>query len=202
MPTPRRSQADRSRATRTALTDTARALFAARGYAAVPADEIARAAGVSRGAMYHHFADKRQLFAAVFEQVEAEVTEEVAAVIRHADDAWAAGLAALATFLDICMREEVMRISLVDAPAVLGWQAWRDLEARYGLGLIIRLLEAARDEGKLVAVPIPALAQLVLSALFEAALMIANAEDADAAKTDAQQSLLAMLSGLIASAPS
>jgi AcrR family transcriptional regulator len=179
------------------LTGTARALFAARGYAAVSADEIARAAGVSRGAMYHHFADKRHLFAAVFEQLETEVTAEVAAVARGGADAWTGGLTALATFLDICTRQEVMQISLVDAPTVLGWQAWRELEANYGLGLVIELLEDAAAEGKLVAVPIPALAQLVLSAIFEAALMIAHAEDATAAKADAQQSLLALLAGLI-----
>jgi AcrR family transcriptional regulator len=182
VPTPRRSQTERSRSTRASLIEAARSLFAERGYAAVPAEEIVQAAGVTRGALYHHFVDKQGLFCAVVAQLEAEITEEVAAVVRSAADPWTAGLAALTRFLEICRRPEVMQISLTDAPAVLGWQTWREIESRHGLGLITETLDAATAEGMLIPVPIPELAQLVLSACSEAALMIAHAEDAEDAE--------------------
>lgn len=176
-------------------------MFAEQGYAAVPADEIVRAAGVTRGALYHHFGDKQGLFRAVVEQVETEITEEIAEVVRTAPDPWSAGIAALTRFLELCVRPEVVRISLTDAPAVLGWQEWRELEARYGLGLITGTLEAVAAEGRLIAVPIPELAQLVLSACSEAALMIAHAEDPEAAKVKSLQALIALLSGLVTDPP-
>ena len=197
VPTPRRSQVQRSRSTRASLVEAARTLFAEHGYVAVPADDIVRSAGVTRGALYHHFGDKQGLFCAVVEQIEAEITEELAAVARAGTDHWTAGLAALARFLDVCGRPEVVRISLTDAPAVLGWQAWREIERRHGLGLITEILEAAAADGALAPVPIPELSQLLLSACGEAALIIAHAEDSHAARTRAEQTLVALLSGLI-----
>ncbi|WP_414937515.1 TetR/AcrR family transcriptional regulator [Amycolatopsis sp. cmx-11-51] len=197
MPTPRRSQTERSRSTRTALITAARTLFADQGYAAVPADEIVRAAGVTRGALYHHFGDKQGLFRAVVEQIETEITDELKAVLRAEEDPWTAAFAALARFLDVCVRPEVVRISFTDAVGVLGWQEWRELEYRYGLGMITEILEATAADGRLVEAPVPELAQLVLSACTEAALMIAHAEDPEAAKAKAMQALAALLSGLV-----
>ncbi len=197
MPTPRRSQTERSQSTQTALITAARTLFADPGYAAVPADEIVRAAGVTRGALYHHFGDKQGLFRAVIEQIETEITEELQDVLRSADDPWAAALSALSRFLDLCLRPEVVRISLTDAISVLGWQEWRELENRYGLGLITEILEGVAANGRLIAAPIPELAQLVLSACAEAALMIAHAEDPEAAKEKSLAALVALLSGLL-----
>lgn len=197
MPTPRRSQADRSRSTRAALIETARRLFADRGYANVPADEIVSAAGVTRGALYHHFADKQALFLEVFEELEAELSAEVKAAVDAAPDHWTGMVAALSRFLDACQRPEVVRIALTDAPAVLGWQRWREVEARHGLGLITEQLDVAVTNGLLVAAPVPALAQLVLSAVIEAALLIAHAADPAAARAEAEQALLVLLSGLM-----
>ncbi|MQA63645.1 MAG: TetR family transcriptional regulator [Actinophytocola sp.] len=197
MPTPRRSQADRSRSTRATLVETARALFAERGYANVPADEIVSAAGVTRGALYHHFADKKALFLAVFEDLEAELNAEFKAAAEAAPDQWAGAVTALSRFLDACQRPEVVRIALTDAPAVLGWQGWREVESRHGLGLITEQLDAAIEAGLIVEAPVPALAQVVLSAVIEAALMIAHAEDQALARTEAEQALLVLLSGLL-----
>jgi AcrR family transcriptional regulator len=196
VPTPRRSQADRSRSTRAALIETARGLFAERGYANVPADEIVSAAGVTRGALYHHFADKQALFLEVFEELETELSAEVKAAVDAAPDHWTGMVAALSRFLDACQRPEVVRIALTDAPAVLGWQRWREVEARHGLGLITEQLDVAVTNGLLVAAPVPALAQLVLSAVIEAALLIAHAADPAAARAEAEQALLVLLSGL------
>jgi AcrR family transcriptional regulator len=197
VPTARRSQQERTRSTRSALTGAARALFAERGYAAVPAEEITRLAGVTRGALYHHYGDKQELFREVFDQLEAEVTAEIAAAARQAPDRAGGMVAALTRFLAVCQRPEVVRIALTDAPAVLGWAGWREIESRYGLGLIVELLEDAAAGGLLAPQAVPVLAQLVLSAIIEAALLIAHAADREAATEQAWQALMVLLGGLL-----
>jgi AcrR family transcriptional regulator len=200
---PARSQKERTRATQQALLDTARRLFAERGYAHVPADEIVAAAGVTRGALYHHFDDKQALFEAVFEQLEGEIAAEIAAAIMAATaqaggGGWPAVAAGLSQFLDLCERPEVQQIGLTDAPAVLGWAKWREIETRHGLGLIVDLLHSLAATGDLTTTaPVPVLAQLALSAVIEAALLIAHAADPVAARADAQAALLTLLSGMI-----
>jgi AcrR family transcriptional regulator len=197
MPTPRRSQDERARTTRAALTATARRLFTERGYQNVPAEEIANAAGLTRGALYHHYDDKKDLFREVFEQLAVEMTAEVSVVARQAPDAWTGLLAALAASLDLADRPEVMQIALTDAPAVLGWEQWRMLEARHGLGLMVAALARAMDDGVLIRTPVQPLAQLVLAMTTEAGLMIAHAEDRDSARADALQALRALLAGVV-----
>lgn len=196
-----RSQQDRSGATRAALVGAARELFAERGYAHVSAEEIVAVAGVTRGALYHHFAGKGELFRAVFEELEGEVTAEIAAAIAAAPDRATGMVLGLGRFLDVCQRPEVTRIALTDAPSVLGWQTWREIEARHGLGLIAQNLQAAEREGLLAPAPVPVLAQLVLSAVIEAALLIAHAADPKAARADAEQAVLALLSGTVLQTP-
>jgi AcrR family transcriptional regulator len=197
VPKSRRSQEERSRATRAALLDAARRLFAERGYAGVTADEIVTAAGVTRGALYHHFVDKRDLFRAVFEDLERSLTEEIGAAIESAADPASGMAVGLARFLDLCERPEVVRLALTDAPAVLGWAEWRGIEARHGLGLIRATLERAAAAGLLTPVPVEVLAHLVLSAMIEAALLIAHADDRRAARAAAEQGLLTLMSGML-----
>ncbi|HEY5853308.1 MAG TPA: TetR/AcrR family transcriptional regulator [Aldersonia sp.] len=193
---PRRSQEDRSRTTKAALVQTGRRFFAERGYAAVSAEEIVAAAGVTRGALYHHFDDKRGLFVAVLEEVESENLAAIEALPISPD--FLTGLvAALARFLDTCQERETVQIALTDAPAVLGWQEWRAMEARYGLGLVTDLLEQAQREGTVVPAPIPVLAQLVLSAVVEAGLIVAHAEDAAVARAEAEQALMLLFAGIL-----
>ncbi|WP_329518819.1 TetR/AcrR family transcriptional regulator [Spirillospora sp. NBC_01491] len=196
--TPRR-QEDRTRATRTALIAAARELFGERGYAAVPAEEIVAGPGLTRGAMRHHFGDKRALFAAVFEELQAEIAERVAAAAKGPDrDAgtWDALRGGLVAFLDLCREPEVIRIALTDAPAVLGWQACREVEARHGLGLVTAGLDRAGREGIIAPRPAGVLARLLLGAAVETALIIARAPDPAAAREPAERTLLALLDGL------
>ncbi|WP_031465065.1 TetR/AcrR family transcriptional regulator [Sciscionella sediminilitoris] len=196
---PRRSQVDRSRETKTALIATARELFGAHGYAQVSAEQLVMATGLSRGALHHHFGDKRGLFLAVLEQIEQEITADVAEAIQGQPELWQGMVAALRCYLDSCQRPEVIQITLTDAPAVLGWKAWRELETEHGLGLITEALRGAAEAGILRPAPIPALAQLLLSAIIEVSLIIANAEDPEQARADAEQSLLLLVSGLLQS---
>jgi AcrR family transcriptional regulator len=171
-------------------------LFAERGYAGVSADEIVAAAGVTRGALYHHFADKRDLFRDMFEDLERGLTEEIRLAIESADDPASGMAVGLASFLDICERPEVVRLALIEAPAVLGWAEWRDIEARHGLGLIRGTLERAVAAGVLTDAPVEVLAHLVLSAMIEAALLIAHAPNRLAARAAAERGLLTLMSGM------
>ncbi len=164
---------------------TARGLFAERGYAGVSADDIVSSAGLTRGALHHHFGDKAGLFRAVFEELEAEFTAEIADAVGRADPE-AQMLVGLGTFLDMCQRAEVRQIALTDAPAVLGWETWRAIESEHGLRLIKELMSKTGVDG-----PVDVAAQLVLSVLIEAALMIANGAD----RAAVEQVLLTLLSG-------
>ena len=202
MMTPPRRQQDRSAATRKALLAAARQLFTERGYAAVPAEDIVAAAGLTRGALQHHFGGKPELLRAVFEQLEAETTGQVATAIASAPDSWAAATRGLSAFLDACQDPAVIQIALTDAPAVLGWAGWRAIEADHGLGLITAGLDQAMAEGIIIAQPVTVLAHLILSALIEAALLIARAPDPRGARADAEQALLALLTGLREPRPS
>ena len=173
----------RSEATRRQLVRAARALFGARGYAHVGTEEIVRAAGVTRGALYHQFRDKADLFATVAEQVEAEIADQIASgAAEAADDPVGALRTGARLFLDACAEPEVERIILLDAPAVLGWQAWRDLADRYGLGLVQLALHAAMDAGAIAPQPVVPLAHILIGALDECALYAAGAEDPAAAR--------------------
>jgi AcrR family transcriptional regulator len=189
----------RSEATRQRLVTAARALFGARGYAEVGTEEIVRAAGVTRGALYHQFRDKADLFAAVAEEVEAEVAERIAAGVADAtaDPVEALRLGAR-LFLDTCAQPEVERIILLDAPAVLGWQAWRDLAGRYGLGLVQAALQMAMDAGALAAQPVVPLAHVLVGALDECALYVAQTDDPSAAREECTGILDRILRGFMA----
>lgn len=196
----RRSQVDRSRATRTALERAGRQLFADHGFAAVTAEEIVTAAGVTRGALHHHYGDKRGLFLEVLEQLERENTAEIEralAELPDPDNLLAAMAVGLNLFLEICQRPEMVQIALSDAPSVLGWQAWREVELRHGLGLIVRQLETARAAGLIAEASVPVLAQLLLSAITEAGLIVAYADDPDTARVETQQAMLVLISGAL-----
>jgi len=175
----------RSEATRRQLITAARRLFGARGYAAVGTEEIVRAAGVTRGALYHQFRDKADLFAAVAEEVEAEIAEQIAAgAAGAAADPVGALRAGARLFLHACAEPEVERIILLDAPAVLGWEAWRDLAGRYGLGLVQLALQSAMDAGAIAPQPVIPLAHALVGALDECALYVARAGDPAAAREE------------------
>ncbi len=192
----RRTQAERRAATRAALIAAGRTLFAARGYEDVSSEEVAAAAGVTRGALYHHFDGKRELFAAVFEAVEAELVTRFDLSGLDGEDPLGALIAASDQFLDLSLDSEVQRIALLDGPAVLGWEAWHEAERRYGLGLIEAGLDAAVAAGQVRPLPVAEVALMLLGALIEAALQLARAGDRAAARERAGVALGALLEGL------
>ena len=189
-------KAEQSEATREGLIAVARALFAEHGYAGVGTEEIVRAAGVTRGALYHHFKGKRELFAAVLEVVEAELTQRVATAAISASDPFEALRAGAAEFLDACSEPEVERISLIDAPSVLGWDTWREIGMRHGLGLVQGTLEAAMEAGLIARQPVRPLAHMLIGAIDEAAMLVARADGREAARAEVGESVDRLLGAL------
>ncbi len=192
----RRTQAERTEATRAALIKAGRSLFAEYGYAGVGTEEIVRAAGVTRGALYHHFDGKLELLAAIYEQIESEIAGRVGGSVAPGANALETLEAGTEMFLDACLEPDVQQIVLLDAPAVLGWERWREIGARYGLGLLEALLAAGMDAGEIRRQPIAPLAHALLGALDEVAMLVARAEDPAAARAEAGQTLAGLLGSL------
>jgi AcrR family transcriptional regulator len=190
------TQAQRREATQAALISAGRRLFATLGYDAVAAEQVVEEAGVTRGALYHHFDGKAGLFEAVFLQIEAELVQEFPLEDFLAGDALGALRSGVGKFLELSLRAEVQQIALIDAPAVLGWRRWHEIEAEHGLGLIQAGLDSAVAAGQLKPLPTGDLANAILGALTESALAVARSEDPRAAQARAEQVLVAMLDGL------
>jgi len=199
-PRARRTQADRSAATRDALVTAARRLFAARSYAEVPADAIVAEAGVTRGALYHQFADKTALFDAVMSVVEADIAR------RLADSVAAAGITdpvdalrhAVATWLEICVEPEIYRIALIDGPSVLGWSRWREVCQEQVFGLVQVLLTQGIEAGRIRPQPVRALTHALMGAGDEAALYVAEAADPMLARAEMIEVLDQLIAGVTA----
>ena len=197
-PRVRRTQADRSAATREALITAARRLFAAQGFAEVATDAIATEAGVTRGALYHQFADKVALFDAVVDAVEADI------VARLAEQAGAAGVSdpvegmrqAVRSWLEICVEPEIHRIALIDGPSVLGWARWREVCQRHVFGLVEVVLTQAMDEGRIRPQPVRPLAHVFMGASDEAALYVAEAADRARARAEMIEVLDQLIDGV------
>jgi AcrR family transcriptional regulator len=187
---------EQAAATRAELLRVARELFAARGYADVGTEEIVRAAHVTRGALYHHFTDKRDLFRAVHNELADELLQQLVAQTAGSADAMEALARGVRAFLDICEDPAVIRISHLDAPAVLGWAEWREVDAAHWLGVLTMALQEAMDAGLLRRGDVQPLAHMLMGAMVEASMMIANAADPAVARAEVEGPLLALLQGL------
>ena len=182
---------------RAALVAAARSLFAQRGFAAVSTGEIVDRARVTRGALYHHFKDKRALFEAVHESLEAELVARIGEGL--AGDAppttnFDLLVAGTDLFLDACEESAFARIALQEAPSILGWERWREIDAQYSMGLITGVLRQGMQAGELRAQPVEPLAHLLLGALGEAGLLIAGG----VRREEVRAPLIALLEGLLA----
>lgn len=193
----RRTQRERTEATRAALLAAGRELFGAHGYAQVSAEALVRAAGLSRGALYHQFGGKRELFEAVLEVVEQETVGRIAQLLAGVADAREALLAGVDAWLEACSDPEVEQIVLVDGPSVLGWEAFRALSMRHGLGVVEAVLGAAVEAGMLPEQPLRPLAHVLGGALDEAALYVARAEDQAAARAEMSRVLRDLVGALL-----
>ncbi|HZR36727.1 MAG TPA: TetR/AcrR family transcriptional regulator [Nevskia sp.] len=194
----RRSQEERSGETTRALLAAAARLFEQQGYAATSIEDINRAAGLTRGAIYHHYAGKAQLFRAVFEAGEAELTAAIAAAAQQKKDPWKAFQAGCEAFLQACLDPAVQQIILKDGPAVLGWEVIREIEARYSMAMIRRGVENSMRAGKLARRPAEPLAHLLHGALAECGRAISRAPDPQASFREVRAEFNRLLQALAA----
>jgi AcrR family transcriptional regulator len=192
----RRTQAERRAATRGALLDSARSMFAERGYHGTAAEEIVQRAGLTRGALYHHFEDKKDLFRVVVDQMEGAIDEEIEEAERAASSLPEAVMAGYRAFIDAVLDPEMRRTFFLDGPSVLGWE-WREIDARHAVGKIEEGLEALIAEGFVEPQPVRPLARLINGALLEAAFFVAVSEDPEAARDEAWGAMERLVGDLI-----
>lgn len=195
---PSRTQAERLAATRAALLKEARAIFATAGYEAAATEEIVKRAKVTRGALYHHFKDKRDLFEAVVEQVArgiATTIDDTAAPARTPLETLVEGMR---VFLDACLDPAVRRIYLIDAPAVLGWHRWREIDAPHGVRSLREGIAAVLEAQPDPALAIEPLTFMLSGASNEAALWVAEAEDEKSARRAVDRTLGELIERLFA----
>ncbi len=193
---------DRGSTTRQQILDTATRLFAERGFEAVSIDAILTACGISKGALYHHFAGKDAVFVAVLESVEARVTAELAAAAQGATNPLDALRAGCAGWLALAASDPVVRqIVLTDAPTVIGWQAWRAMESEHSLGLLRMAFNAGVNSGRVQADRVEIFSHMLLAVLTEVALLIARAHDDGEAARTGDAAIEQMLSGLFGIEP-
>jgi len=192
----RRTQRERSTSTRAALLRAARELFTEHGYAAVGTEAIVRAAGVTRGALYHQFADKADLFSAVFAAEQEELVERIGLLLADVADPSDVLEQGVDAWLEACTDPAVQRIVLIEAPAVLGWERWREAGARSGMGLVEAALVGAIEHGRIARQPVRPLAHVLIGALDEAALYVATADDPDTAREQVRAVLRQLIAAL------
>jgi AcrR family transcriptional regulator len=191
----RRTQAERTEATTAALVDAARELFARDGYEATSLDAVAARAGVTKGAVYHHFEGKRQLFEAVFSREIERMTTPLAAAYARKKDPWDAFHAGCRAFLDECLDPGLQRIVLLDASAAIGWEQIRRLEAPM-LEMMEFAITRAAEAGRIAPRKPGPLAHFLYGALCETAMIVARADDQKAAHREAVVEIGRVLSGL------
>jgi len=185
-------RAAQGEATQRTLRRHARKLFAQKGYSAANTNELVERAHVTKGALYHHFANKRDLYAAVVEDLEQELVERIEAAAAGDRDPWERLAAMCCAYLDACRDPALARMLVLEAPVVLGWKTWCNLEQKYEVAAFARCL----SEAGTLQEPAETLAQVILGALTTGARVIATAADSDAARTDVQKSIDRLLAGL------
>jgi AcrR family transcriptional regulator len=189
------TQKERTETTTASLVQAARELFAEDGYAATSLDAVVAKAGVTKGALYHHFSGKRDLFAAVFAGEQERLSEAIVAAYQRRDDPWEAFEAGAAAFVEACQEPGAQRIFLLDAPSALGWETIRKLESG-SLQMMEQGIRRAIEAGSIEERPVEPLAHLLFGALCESAMVVARAPDQRAALDEALAELHRLLASL------
>jgi AcrR family transcriptional regulator len=190
-------RAAQGRATRGQLIEVATRLFAEHGYEGTSIEAVLSAAGVSRGALYHHFAGKEALFEAVVSAVSEQVTVELAETVQGCADPLDAMRTAALAWIDLAADPVIQRVVLVDAPSVLGWDRWRAMDDGRTLGAMRVMLQAISDSGRLPAELVGPFSHMILAALDEIVMVIARAPDSEAAVAEGRTAVQALLDRLL-----
>lgn len=192
----RRRQEDRSAATRAALLGAGRSLFGELGYSETSREAIVARAGVTRGALHHHFGAKKDLFRAVHEAAEQEIAERIANAALAKTDGLERLEAGCREFVDATADDDLQRITLLDGPSVLGWEECRTIDAKYGFGLLVMGVQGAMDVGVIARQPVTPLASFLLGGLIETAMRVAREPDVEQARIDAAATIGHLLRGI------
>ena len=187
---------ERSEATRARLLAIARKRFGTKGYAATSVEDLVRRAGVTKGAFYHHFDDKKSVFLAVLEDAQQRLAQACVAAARG-EDAWERALAGCHAFLEACTDPEIQQIILLDGPVVLGWETWREIDYRYSLGALEAGLRESMAAGFVRPRPTKPLAHLLFGALCEGAMVIARAKKPREALATVTREIDELLDGIL-----
>jgi AcrR family transcriptional regulator len=190
------TQAERREKTRASIVRAARRIFGERGFAATTMDDIAAAARVAKGAVYHHFPAKEALFEVVFEQVSLDLVAELDRISRAENDPLAAMAAGTEGYFAACAKGPTGQIVLRDGPAVLGWERWREIDGKHFGGKFPRALAAAMEAGVIARQPIEPLARLLLGAVTEAAVAVSAGPDLGKSGTDYARAFRSLLDAL------
>jgi AcrR family transcriptional regulator len=189
---------EQGQATRATLIEVATELFSVHGYDGTAIPDVLRAAGVSRGALYHHFESKEALFEAVLESVEARVLAKVTRSAGAASDPLDALRRGCAAYLAMCRDPMVRQISLIDAPAVIGWRRWREIDEEHAFGVVKAAIAAISADGRVKPELVDVVAHMVLAALLEVALLVARADEGRLAIPRGQEAIDELLTALLA----
>jgi AcrR family transcriptional regulator len=195
------TQSERREKTKGAVVKAARRIFGERGFAVTTMDDIASGARVAKGAVYHHFKTKEDVFEAVFEVVSHDLVAEIDAVARAEKDALVAMAAGTQHYLAACAKGATGQIILRDGPAVLGWERWREIDAKHFGGKIPRGLEAAMARRLIARQPVEPLARLLLGAMTEAAVACAGASDIKKAGAEYSRAFRSLLEAMRVTRP-
>ncbi len=193
----RRTQAERSEVTRSALIGAARKLFSTKGYQRAGREEIVALAGVTRGALQHHFGDKQSLFLAVYEATERDVVAAISiAAMAVGPDPIEQLRAGCQAYLDAVLDPAVQRICALDGPAVLPAETRQEITDRYALGLVREAVKAAVASGSIEETPVEPLTRMLLAGVMAAAQFVATSADPDEARRQAGRTVDLLLSHL------
>ena len=193
---PRRTQRERSETTTAQLVAAARTLFARDGYAATSLEAVTRRCGVTKGAVYHHFDDKAELFAAVFEEEERRLGQALTEAYLRRKDPWDGLAAGAHAFLEALLDPGIQQITLIDAPSVLGFDRWREIQARHTLALMKDALREAIAAGRIRRREVDPLAHVLFGGVCQAAYFVLESPDQRAARRKVERELKAVLDGL------
>lgn len=188
---------EKAAATKAKIIAVARRLFATRGYAGTSTEAVLEEAQVSRGALYHHFENKEMLFAAVLEAVEVDITIATAKARANTTDPVEALARAFNTFLDLACEPEVRQIVLMDAHSVLGWQKWREIEERYGLGRLKQAMKFIAATGRIREDMVDVFAHVLLASLIEVAFLVARSPNPRSAASTGRKAIKELLERLL-----
>ncbi len=190
------SNEQRSQETTTQLVAIARNLFSTYGYANTSLEEIVRKAGMTRGALYHHFEGKNGIFLAVFESVLTDIANRIIQVDKSKQSIWDRFVACAYTFFEACLDSDLQRIVLTDAPAVLGWDVWRRIDEEKTLNILRSHLKELHRSNIIKPLPIEPLTHAISGAINESVLWVAGSEDQKKAFDEAWSTIEAFLRSL------